>query len=73
MMNEEPEVDEGRVTLCNVTKNEAGELWKLQVIQAYTPGRFQRRKIKAGYLVELKGDVRFKRCCVWICKRKDYS
>ena len=26
MMNEEPEVDEGRVTLCNVSNNEAGEL-----------------------------------------------
>ena len=42
MMNEEPEVDEGRVTLCNVTKNEAGELM---------PGRFQRRKIKQAILL----------------------
>ena len=48
MMNEEPEVDEGRVTL---RKMKLVNLWKLQVIQAYTPGRFQRRKIKQAILL----------------------
>ena len=60
MMNEEPEVDEGRVTLCNVTKNEAGELMEASGNTGIYAWKVPATKDKAGYLVELKGDVRFK-------------
>ena len=60
MMNEEPEVDEGSVTLCNVTKNEAGELMEASGNTGIYAWKVPATKDKAGYLVELKGDVRFK-------------
>lgn len=75
MMNEEPEEDEGTVTLCNVRKREDGTLeeceeycglfaWKVPYLSE-TPGHIpakQELRDEQGVtysLVPLKGDVRF--------------
>ncbi len=60
MMDEDPEIDEGTVTLCNIIRNEDGSItesssgndmfaWKVQ--DDNEPGEYK--------YVELKGDVRF--------------
>ena len=75
MMNEEPEEDEGTVTLCNVRKREDGTLeeceeycglfaWKVPYLSE-TPGHIpKKQELKDAQgvtysLVPLKGDVRF--------------
>ena len=75
MMNEEPEEDEGTVTLCNVRKREDGTLeeceeycglfaWKvpyLSVTPGHIPAKQELRDAQGVTysLVPLKGDVRF--------------
>ena len=54
MMEEEPEPDGGRVTLCNAAEDEGS----LKESEAYT-GNFAWRLPETGELVPLKGDVRF--------------
>ena len=54
MMEEEPEPDGGRVTLCNAAEDEGS----LKESEAYT-GKFAWRLPETGELVLLKGDVRF--------------
>ena len=54
MMEEEPEPDGGRVTLCNAAEDEGS----LKESEAYT-GKFEWRLPETGELVPLKGDVRF--------------
>ena len=59
MMNEEPEVDEGRVTLCNVRENADGALSECD---GYSPKHAWKVPSADGSsftLVPLKGDVRF--------------
>ena len=75
MMNEEPEEDEGTVTLCNVRKREDGTLeeceeycglfaWKIPYLSE-TPGHIpKKQELRDAQgvtysLVPLKGDVRF--------------
>ena len=75
MMNEEPEEDEGTVTLCNVRKREDGTLeeceeycglfaWKVPYLSE-TPGHIpKKQELRDAQgvtysLVPLKGDVRF--------------
>ena len=75
MMNEEPEEDEGTVTLCNVRKREHGTLeeceeycglfaWKVPYLSE-TPGHIpKKQELRDAQgvtysLVPLKGDVRF--------------
>ena len=75
MMNEEPEEDEGTVTLCNVRKREDGTLeeceeycglfaWKVPYLSE-TPGHIPKKQELRDApgvtysLVPLKGDVRF--------------
>ena len=75
MMNEEPEEDEGTVTLCNVRKREDGTLeeceeycglfaWKVPYLSE-TPGHIPaKQELRDAHgvtysLVPLKGDVRF--------------
>lgn len=75
MMNEEPEEDEGTVTLCNVRKKEDGTLeeceeycglfaWKVPYLSE-TPGHIpKKQELRDAQgvtysLVPLKGDVRF--------------
>ena len=54
MMEEEPEPDQGKVTLCNVQEHQGG--WK--ETERYT-GEFAWKLPGSGKLVPLKGDVRF--------------
>ncbi|MCD7907302.1 MAG: ABC transporter ATP-binding protein/permease, partial [Clostridium sp.] len=58
MMNEQPEVDEGRVTLCNVRENDDGTLTECS---GYSSGHAWKVPSEDGgfTLVPLKGDVRF--------------
>ena len=59
MMNEKPEVDEGRVTLCNVRENADGALSECD---GYSPKHAWKVPSADGssfILVPLKGDVRF--------------
>ena len=59
MMNEKPEVDEGRVTLCNVRENADGALSECD---GYSPKHAWKVPSADGSsftLVPLKGDVRF--------------
>ena len=69
MMDTEPEIDNGTVTLCNVNKSEAGTLtespvftgtfaWKVPVITNDSTGLAHTDDVHYSY-VELKGDVRF--------------
>src|SRR5699024_750038 len=75
MMNEEPEEDEGTVTLCNVRKREDGTLeeceeycglfaWKVPYLSetpGHIPAKQELRDARGGTyaLVPPKGDVRF--------------
>lgn len=70
MMDEEPEIDEGNVTLCNAVRTPDGELkecgertglfaWKVPGDVTVHSDDAQ-DKSKSTSLVELKGDVRFK-------------
>ena len=54
MMEEEPEPDEGKVTLCNAAEDEGN----LKESSGYT-GKFAWKLPKTGELVPLRGDVRF--------------
>ena len=54
MMEEEPEPDQGQVTLCNVQEHQG----ELKETEAYT-GEFAWKLPGSGKLVPLKGDVRF--------------
>ena len=54
MMEEEPEPDEGKVTLCNAAEDEGN----LKESSGYT-GKFVWKLPKTGELVPLRGDVRF--------------
>lgn len=69
MMDTEPEIDNGTVTLCNVNKSEAGTLtespvftgtfaWKVPEITNDSTGLAHTDDVHYSY-VELKGDVRF--------------
>ncbi len=54
MMDEEPEIDEGRITFCHVAEKEDGSL----VEQPSYTGSFA-WKMEDGTLIPLRGDVRF--------------
>lgn len=54
MMDEAEELDEGKVTLCNVIKNADNTL-----TETSDKTGFFAWKLQAGELIELKGDVRF--------------
>lgn len=71
MMDEEPELDEGNVTLCNAVRTPDGELqecnkrtglfaWKVPGDVTMHSDDDALDKPKSARLVELKGDVRFK-------------
>lgn len=71
MMDEEPELDEGNVTLCNAVRTPDGELqecnkrtglfaWKVPEDVTVHSDDDAQDKPKSARLVELKGDVRFK-------------
>lgn len=71
MMDEEPELDEGNVTLCNAVRTPDGELkecskrtglfaWKVPEDVTVHSDDDALDKPKSARLVELKGDVRFK-------------
>ena len=71
MMDEEPEIDEGNVTLCNAVRTPDGELkecgertglfaWKVPGDVTMHSDDDAQDKSKSPSLVELKGDVRFK-------------
>lgn len=71
MMDEEPELDEGNVTLCNAVRTPDGELqecnkrtglfaWKVPGDVTVHSDDDAQDKPKSARLVELKGDVRFK-------------
>lgn len=71
MMDEEPELDEGNVTLCNAVRTPDGELqecnkrtglfaWKMPGDVTMHSDDDAQDKPKSARLVELKGDVRFK-------------
>ena len=71
MMDEEPEIDEGNVTLCNAVRTPDGELqecgertglfaWKVPGDVTMHSDDDAQDKPKSARLVELKGDVRFK-------------
>ena len=71
MMDEEPEIDEGNVTLCNAVRTPDGELkecgertglfaWKVPRDVTMHSDDDAQDKSKSTSLVELKGDVRFK-------------
>ncbi|CDD63364.1 aTP-binding cassette subfamily B bacterial [Firmicutes bacterium CAG:882] len=71
MMDEEPEIDEGNVTLCNAVRTPDGELkecgertglfaWKVPGDVTVHSDDDAQDKSKSTSLVELKGDVRFK-------------
>ena len=64
MMDEEPEVDEGSVTLCNAVKNEDGSLTECSgytgVFAWKVPAELNTYWNSDACLVELRGDVRFK-------------
>ena len=54
MMDEAEEIDEGKVTLCNICKNADGTLTECAEITGLYAW-----KLSSGELVLLKGDVRF--------------
>ena len=64
MMDEEPEVDEGSVTLCNAVKNADGSLTECSgytgVFAWKVPAELNTYWNSDACLVELRGDVRFK-------------
>lgn len=64
MMDEKPEIDEGSVTLCNAVKNADGSLTECSqytgVFAWKVPAELNTYRNSDAYLVELRGDVRFK-------------
>lgn len=64
MMDEKPEIDEGSVTLCNAVKNADGSLTECSgytgVFAWKVPAELNTYWNSDAYLVELRGDVRFK-------------
>ena len=64
MMDEKPEIDEGSVTLCNAVKNADGSLTECSgytgVFAWKVPTELNTYWNSDAYLVELRGDVRFK-------------
>ena len=64
MMDERPEIDEGSVTLCNAVKNADGSLTECSqytgVFAWKVPAELNTYWNSDAYLVELRGDVRFK-------------
>ena len=64
MMDEKPEIDEGSVTLCNAVKNADGSLTECSgytgVFAWKVPAELNTYWNSDSYLVELRGDVRFK-------------
>lgn len=64
MMDEKPEIDEGSVTLCNAVKNADGSLTECSgytgVFAWKVPAKLNTYWNSDAYLVELRGDVRFK-------------
>ena len=64
MMDEEPEIDEGNVTLCNAVRTPDGELKECEertgLFAWKVPESTQAQNAGAAQLIELKGDVRFK-------------
>ena len=64
MMDEQPEVDEGNVHLCHVVKNADGTLTECE---QSTPDYAWKVPENGGFrYVELKGDVRFSKCSLWV-------
>lgn len=60
MMDEEPEIDEGTVTLCNIIRNEDGSITESSSGNDMFAWKVQDDNEPGGYkYVELKGDVRF--------------
>ena len=60
MMDEEPEIDEGTVTLCNIIRNEDGSVTESSSGNDIFAWKVQDDNEPGGYkYVELKGDVRF--------------
>lgn len=60
MMDEEPEIDEGTVTLCNIIRNEDGSVTESSYGNDMFAWKVQDDNEPGGYkYVELKGDVRF--------------
>ena len=60
MMDEEPEIDEGAVTLCNIIRNEDGSVTESSSGNDMFAWKVQDDNETGGYkYVELKGDVRF--------------
>lgn len=64
MMDEEPEIDEGNVTLCNAVRTPEGELKECEertgLFAWKVPESKEAQDGNAAQLIELKGDVRFK-------------
>lgn len=64
MMDEKPEIDEGSVKLCNAVKNADGSLTECSgytgVFAWKVPAELNTYRNSDAYLVELRGDVRFK-------------
>ena len=64
MMDEEPEIDEGNVTLCNAVRTPEGELKECEertgLFAWKVPESTEAQDGNAAQLIELKGDVRFK-------------
>lgn len=60
MMDEEPELDEGTVTLCNAVRTPDGELRECEERTGLFAWKVSDTESLAMRLVELKGDVRFK-------------
>ncbi len=60
MMDEEPEIDEGTVALCNIVRNEDGSVSESRSGNDIFAWKVQDDNEPGGYkYVELKGDVRF--------------
>ena len=59
MMDEEPELDEGTVTLCNAVRTPDGELRECEERTGLFAWKVSDTGSLAMRLVELKGDVRF--------------
>lgn len=60
MMDEEPEIDEGTVTLCNIIRNEDGSVSESRSGNDIFAWKVQDDNEPGGYkYMELKGDVRF--------------
>lgn len=60
MMDEEPEIDEGTITLCRVQKKEDGSLEECKERSGLWAWKDSSRK-PGGQLIPLRGDVRFEK------------